>query len=106
MFLRNTENAFGARRRPAHHAIMDGTRKHSDEHALDEALQGTFPASDPVSPGSHVEEEMERRRKVLEQDAKRKRRPAARKKTPGKKIAGKKKTQPARKRAGRTARRR
>lgn len=44
---------------------------------LDEALAGTFPASDPVSPPSHVEEEMERRRKVLEEDAANKRKDAA-----------------------------
>lgn len=43
-----------------------------DDPDLDEALSGTFPASDPVAP-SHVEDEMERRRKVLEEDAKKKR---------------------------------
>ena len=41
----------------------------SSDVGLDEALAGTFPARDPVSPPSHVEEEMERRRKVLEEDA-------------------------------------
>jgi hypothetical protein len=44
---------------------------------LDEALAGTFPASDPVSPPLHVEEEMERRRKVLDDDAANKRKEAA-----------------------------
>ncbi|HEY3859329.1 MAG TPA: hypothetical protein VGM47_06945 [Gammaproteobacteria bacterium] len=42
----------------------------SDDDELDAALAGTFPASDPVSPHSHVEEEMERRRRALEQDSK------------------------------------
>jgi len=41
----------------------------ANDVGLDEALAGTFPASDPVSPPSHVEEEMARRRKVLEEDA-------------------------------------
>ncbi|HEY3645895.1 MAG TPA: hypothetical protein VGM16_11210 [Gammaproteobacteria bacterium] len=44
---------------------------------LDEALAGTFPASDPVSPPSHVEEEKEKRRRVLEEDAANKRKDAA-----------------------------
>ena len=39
---------------------------------LDQALSGTFPASDPVA-SSHVEDEMGRRRKVLEDDAEKKR---------------------------------
>lgn len=50
---------------------MTDSKKTPDKE-LDEALKGTFPASDPVSPPSHVEEEKERRRKVLEQDAARK----------------------------------
>ena len=44
----------------------------ANDVGLDEALAGTFPASDPVSPPSHVEEEMERRRKVLDEDARNK----------------------------------
>lgn len=44
-----------------------------DDPDLDEALSGTFPASDPVAPASHIEDEMERRRQVLEEDARKKR---------------------------------
>ena len=48
-------------------------KKAQDDPDLDEALSGTFPASDPVAPASHIEDEMERRRKVLEEDARKKR---------------------------------
>jgi hypothetical protein len=41
----------------------------ANDVGLDEALAGTFPASDPVSPPSHLEEEKERRRRVLDEDA-------------------------------------
>lgn len=41
----------------------------ANDVGLDEALAGTFPASDPVAPPSHLEEEMARRRKVLDEDA-------------------------------------
>ncbi len=104
MFSRDTANAFGAATGAVHHGSVDDTRKNSDD--LDNALQGTFPASDPVTVHSTMDEEKERRRKVLQQDKKRKRRPAARKKTRGKKVARKKKTKPAKKRARKTARRR
>jgi hypothetical protein len=49
----------------------------ANDVGLDEALAGTFPASDPVAPPSHVEEEMARRRKVLEEDAANKEKDAA-----------------------------
>ena len=45
----------------------------ANDVGLDEALAGTFPASDPVAPPSHVEEEKARRRRVLEEDAANKR---------------------------------
>lgn len=51
---------------------MHADPKKSDDADLDEALRGTFPASDPVSPPSHIEDEMERRRTVLEEDVKKK----------------------------------
>jgi hypothetical protein len=41
----------------------------ANDVGLDEALAGTFPASDPVSPPSHIEEEKARRRRVLDEDA-------------------------------------
>ena len=52
---------------------MNAEPKRPQDDDLDAALSGTFPASDPVAPASHIEDEMERRRKVLEDDAKQKR---------------------------------
>lgn len=49
----------------------------ANDVGLDEALAATFPASDPVSPPSHLEEEMQRRRKVLDEDAANKNKDAA-----------------------------
>ncbi|HEY4126824.1 MAG TPA: hypothetical protein VGN70_02125 [Gammaproteobacteria bacterium] len=49
----------------------------SNDVGLDEALAGTFPASDPVAPPSHIEEEMERRRRVLDEDAANRRKDSA-----------------------------
>lgn len=57
---------------PAHDWTMKAEAKRpnpANDVGLDEALAGTFPASDSVAPHSHVEEEMARRRKVLEEDA-------------------------------------
>lgn len=51
---------------------MHADPKRSDDLDLDEALRGTFPASDPVAPLSHIEDEMRRRRAVLEADVKKK----------------------------------
>lgn len=51
---------------------MHADPKKSDDLDLDEALRGTFPASDPVAPPSHVEDEMRRRRAVLEADVQKK----------------------------------
>jgi hypothetical protein len=67
----------------AHDAVMQAERPQSkrpdpsNDVGLDEALAGTFPASDPVSPPSHVEEEKERRRRVLDEDAANQRKDAA-----------------------------
>lgn len=49
----------------------------ANDVGLDEALAGTFPASDPVAPPSHIEEEKARRRRVLDEDAANKRKDAA-----------------------------
>lgn len=88
-------------------AMMDDTKKQHEDAALDEALEESFPASDPIAVHAVVPDP------IVKPRSKRRKRPVAKRKTSNKKRSAKKKPgkkrsarRPAKKRARKTRRRR